>query len=255
MLFVIDDSPSMGPYQEQLAFAFPTFVDAMWENLPEGTDLHVGMTTTGFFVGSCAESTLNCMTAQTEQEVWDHYIPPTDGNTGENGGQGRLFEWDGLHWFEALTGSDPWPLKIWFSEAAVAAGETGCSYEMMSAGAGYAFHPANDATNQGFVRDAGAVLVIVFLTDEPDKSPEGADAYFDMVVSAKQVCGGANCVIVTGLVNQCIMGVDDPLWEFMQLFGPTETGSIGDPAIYDEIVGGALAEVIGQKCEEIPPEG
>src|SRR5690606_32219074 len=49
ILFVIDNSPSMGPYQEQLAFAFPTFVDAMWSHLQPGTDLHVGITTTSFF--------------------------------------------------------------------------------------------------------------------------------------------------------------------------------------------------------------
>ena len=100
-------------------------------------------------------------------------------------------EYDGKYWFEAETGQDPWPLKIWFSEAAQSAGEGGCSYEMVSAGAGYAFHPANDATNQGFLRDEGSVLVIVFLTDEPDKSPEGAAAYYNMITSANRKFGMA----------------------------------------------------------------
>ena len=33
LLFVIDNSPSMGPYQAALATAFPGFVDAMVSNL------------------------------------------------------------------------------------------------------------------------------------------------------------------------------------------------------------------------------
>jgi hypothetical protein len=256
ILFVIDNSPSMGPYQEQLAFAFPTFVDAMWSNLPPGTDLHVGITTTSFFTGSCAESTINCMTGQTPQEVLAHYLTPDQGSTGVNGEQGRLFEYDGLRYFASVIGSDPWPLKIWFSEAAVDAGEVGCSYEMMSAGAGYAFHPANAATNAGFLRPDDAVLVIFFLTDEPDKSPEGAQTYADMIAAAKQPCGGLDCVVAAGIVNTCIMNVADPLWAFLQLMpDPPSVGSIDDPASYDDVIGSALASVIAQKCDDIVPEG
>jgi hypothetical protein len=256
ILFVIDNSPSMGKYQEGLASAFPGFIDAMYDNLPAQTDLHVGVTTTSFFSGSCAESTVNCMTAATPQEVEAHYTTPGEGNTGENGGQGRLFSWDGKGYYSAVTGGDPWPLTIWFSDAAVAAGETGCSFEMSSAGAGYAAHPDNAATNAGFIRDEGAVLVIFFLTDEPDKSPEGAQAYYDMIVNAKAGCGGDNCVIVSGLVDTCIMGVNNALWQFMNLFpDPPTVGSISDPFTYADVVGDVLAQVIGQKCDEIPPEG
>jgi hypothetical protein len=256
ILFVIDNSPSMGPYQEGLGSAFPGFIAAMYENLPPATDLHVGITTTSFFSGSCAESTSNCMTTATQQEVLAHYTKPGDGNTGENGGQGRLFEWDGQSYYSAVTGGDPWPLTIWFSDAAVAAGETGCSFEMSSAGAGYAFHPDNAATNTGFVRDEGAVLLIFFLTDEPDKSPEGAQVYHDMVTAAKAGCGGDQCVLVAGLVNTCIMGVNNALWQFMNTFPDAPTiGSIDDPFTYADVVGDALAQIIGQKCDEIPPEG
>ena len=37
LLFVIDNSLSMNEYQTQLALAWPSFVDAMWNNLPIGT--------------------------------------------------------------------------------------------------------------------------------------------------------------------------------------------------------------------------
>ncbi len=256
ILFVIDNSPSMGKYQEQLAFAFPTFIDAMWSALPDGTDLHVGITTTSFFSGSCSESGMNCMTAQTPAEVLAHYMTPDQGSTGVNGEQGRLFEWDGQPFGAATVGDDPWPLKIWFSEAAVAAGEVGCSYEMMSAGAAYPFHAANAAANADFVRNDDAVLVIFVLTDEPDKSPEDLSVYVDLVMEAKSECG-AECVITAGLVETCIeTAPDDRLWSFLNAWpDPPTVGAIGDAAGYDDVIGAALATAIGTKCDEIRPEG
>ena len=256
ILFVIDNSLSMNQYQTQLALAWPTFVDEMWANLPEGTDLHVGMTTTSFYDGSCSESVFNCQTSASESTILSRYITPDMGSTGVNGEQGRLFEWDGRRYFEATVGEDSGDLKLWFSQAAVAAGETGCSFEMMSAAAGYALHPANAAFNDGFLRDEGAVLVIVVLTDEPDKSPEGAAAYHAMVVDAKAGCGGDDCVVITGIADQCIEGVNNGLWQFFNQFsGLVPTGDIDQPADYAAVVGSALAQVIGETCNEIPPAG
>jgi hypothetical protein len=256
ILFVIDNSPSMGGYQEQLAFAFPTFVDQMWSALPAGTDLHVGLTTTSFFTGSCAEGSENCVTTATASEVLAHYVTPDQSSTGVNGEQGRLYEWQGQSFFAATVGEDPWPLKIWFSEAAVSAGEAGCSFEMMTAGAAYPFHLANAGANAGFVRDEDAVLVIFVLTDEPDKSPEDLGTYVDLVTSAKSECGGAECVVVAGLVETCIMGVDDRLWGFLNAWpDPPQVGDINDAAGYDDVVGATLAQAIGTKCDEIRPEG
>jgi hypothetical protein len=256
ILFVIDNSLSMNEYQTQLALAWPTFVDEMWANLPEGTDLHVGMTTTSFYDGSCSESVFNCESTASNQAILDHYITPDVGDTGVNGEQGRLFEWNGQRYFEAIVGEDSGDLKLWFSQAAVAAGETGCSFEMMSAAAGYAFHPANAVPNAGFLRDEGSVLVIVVLTDEPDKSPEGAAAYHDMVVAAKAGCGGDDRVVITGIYDECIEGVNNGLWQFFNTFTNfTAHGDIDQPADYASVVGTALAEVIGETCDQIPPAG
>ncbi|MEM9452883.1 MAG: hypothetical protein AAGF11_01805 [Myxococcota bacterium] len=256
ILFVIDNSLSMDEYQLALALAWPSFVDEMWANLPAGTDLHVGMTTTAFYNGSCSEFYFNCQTTASDSAILSRYITPDMGTTAGNGEQGRLFEWQGQRYFSATVGDDSTAFKDWFSGAAVAAGETGCSFEMMSAAAGYAFHPANAMANEGFLRDEGAVLVVVVLTDEPDKSPEGAMTYYDMIVDAKAGCGGDQCVIVTGLVNQCIEGVNNGLWQFFNLFpGFTGTGSIEEPLDYAQVVGSALAEVIGETCDQIPPAG
>jgi hypothetical protein len=257
LLFVIDNSASMGKHQEDLSAAFPGFVDAMIAALPPGTDLHVGITVTSFFDGSCSESTVNCKSQSSEQEILQHYVPPTDGTTNENGGQGRLFEHDGKHYFAVDTGDDPAGLKAWFSAAATAAGETGCSFEMPAAAAGWAVDPATAPTNAGFLRDEGAVLVIFVLTDEPDKSPEPVSQWVDRLIAAKQGCGGKQCIVAAGLVPDfCYDNANDTtLKTFLESFSaPPITGFIdGDPGDYAMVVGDALAGVIGQTCEQIEP--
>ena len=124
---------------------------------------------------------------------------------------------------------------------------------MSSAGAGYAVHPDNDATNSGFLRDEGAVFVIFFLTDEPDKSPEGAQAYYDMIVNAKAGCGGDKCVIVSGLVNECIMGVNNTLWQFMNLF-PDAAGRTRAMGVYGFVCagGGSIGVLCAQLALDFP---
>ena len=132
----------------------------------------IGITTTDFYCGpdgcSCSEFVFNCESQASAGAISDHYITPDVENTGTNGGQGRLFESGGMTYFATTTDSDPAPLKAWFTAAATAAGEDGCSFEMSSAGAAYAAHPANAAANSGFFRDAGAVLMVFVLTDEPE---------------------------------------------------------------------------------------
>lgn len=253
ILFVIDNSLSMADYQAQLATPWPGFVGNLWATLPEGTSVHAGLTTTSFFNGPCSESTLNCVSASTKAEILAHYITPDVANTGVNGQQGRLFEWDGQRYFSASAGDGDSGLEQWLSEAMVAIGEVGCSFEMMSAGAGYALHPANAGFNAGFLRDEGAVLVLVVLSDEPDKSPEGAVAYYDMIVDAKAGCGGDPCVVVTGLVDPCIEGVNDELWQFIGLFSNVlPLGNIAVPGDYGQVLGPTLAQAIGDSCQQIP---
>ncbi len=263
LLFVIDNSPSMGPYQEALSAAFPLFVDEIVAALPPGTDLHVGITNTSFFVGNCSESTNNCKSTSSEQEIQSHYTPPAQ-NNGENGGQGRLFQWEGKGYFAADTADDPAALKAWFAAAATAAGETGCSFEMPAAAAGWAADPVNAPTNAGFIRDEGAVLMVFVLSDEPDKSAEPVSQWVDKLVAAKAGCGGLECILAAGLVSDFCYdhAADTTLKDFLNSFSePPITGSIGSvfpndpPPDYSGVVGQALAQIIGQKCDEIEPPG
>jgi len=179
--------------------------------------------------------------------------PPTDGDTGTNGEQGRLFEHARLAYFEANTSdADRAPLTEWFSAAAVAAGEDGCSFEMASAAAGYSAHPANAATNGGFFRDDDTVLLVFVLSDEPDKSPEDVLAYHDMLTARKSSCGGDACILASAIVDPCIEEVDNTLWRFLNAFGEAPiTGDIDATASYGAVVGDALARIIEQTCNEV----
>lgn len=255
MLFVIDNSDSMETYQQALADQFPAFVAAMFAELPAGIGVHVGITTTEFDAGcEAAETTGNCQSTATIDEVQMHYMPPTEGNDGGNGSQGRLFQWSGQQYFAANTDDDPAALSTWFSGAATAAGENGCSFEMPVAAAGWASHLANAVTNDGFIRDQGGLLVVFFLTDEPDKSPEATAVYTGMILDAKAECGGAECVFISGLVPPCVSDINQKLWQFMTSFGMDDPphGDIVDTAQYDEVVGAALAGAVAEACANIP---
>lgn len=273
VLFVVDNSGSMFIHQQRLASVFPRFVDVMVETLPVGTSLHVGITTQGgFWRGSGSGSwSGSCVTDASPYP--DGYTPPTVATNGGNGDQGRLYEHEGLHYFEMVTGDDPQPLADWFSTAATvpdAGGGDEDQIELLAPAGAYPFHPANAATNAGFLRDAGAVLLIFYLTDTSDITPESAESLADIVRTAKSVCGGDRCILTGGMVSETANCVAEypRLMEFLSAFGkpPAALGNIDGPGggwppepapieDYEAVLGTALAEVLAQTCEEIPPVG
>jgi hypothetical protein len=261
LLFVVDNSGSMQPYQDALAETFPLFVDRIVESLPAGTDLHVGITSTSFGSPSAGGvGSSGCSNAQYDDVALAEHYPPPDEPNGQNGGQGRLFGHDGETFYALDTSDDPAGLKSWFTAAAVAVGEQGSNWEMVSAGGAFIAHPDNAAHNSGFLRDKGSVLVLFVLTDEFDNSPEEAQAYHDLVVDAKQACGGDLCVVTGGLVPTCVPNTpDNVLWQFLDSFGePPIVGDIGtedDTSHYPDVLGAALAQIIADTCEKIEPEG
>ena len=261
LLFVIDNSGSMQPYQDALAATFPLFVDAIIESLPVGTDLHVGITSTSFGSPSAGGvGSSGCSNDQYDDEALaEHYPPPSEPN-GQNGGQGRLYLHDGQSFYALDTADDPAGLKAWFTGAAISVGEQGSNWEMVSAGGAWIAHPDNAVHNTGFLRDEGSVLVLFVLTDEYDNSPEDAQAYHDLVVDAKQGCGGDLCIVSGGLMPTCVPTTPgNVLWEFVSSFGEDpivgDIGSEDDTSHYPDVLGAALAQVIADTCEEIEPEG
>jgi hypothetical protein len=270
LLFVIDNSASMNTYQMALSDAFPSFIDALWDALPPDTSVHVGVTTTDFGSPGCSgatEGTVACQSTASAAEITMHYDTPENAPSEINGAQGRLFEWAGEHYFEASTNDDNAALATWFSGAATAAGENGCTFEMPVAAAGWAFTSPNvgevNSTNDGFLRNEGTVLLIFFLTDEPDKSPESVGIHRDRVLAAKQGCGGDMpddiCVVTAGFIPSCTIDVNQKLWQMMIAFGEGEDavhwGEITDTTSYEDLVGTVLASTVAEVCQDIPPVG
>jgi hypothetical protein len=266
VLFVIDNSGSMCFYQEGLAEAFPSFVDAMYEALPPGTDLHVGITTSGFELGGSHAET-NCVAQEDAATLDAFYTRPGEGMVEGNGLQGRLLEWEGQRFATVDTGDagSKDALSAWFSGAASSVGCSVSSFEFPAAGLSWALHPDNAATNDGFLRDEGAVLVMFALTDEADQSleVESLDTLRDAVLQAKSGCGGEACIVTGGLLSSWCTPDQNASFTFLSSFGDDpvwgeiDGGGFGnvDVSAYEEVVGGAFAQVVAQTCEEITPEG
>jgi hypothetical protein len=263
VLFVIDNSGSMCLKQENLAAAFPGFVDAMATALPEGTDLHVGITTSGFALGG-SHSENNCIPQETQETIDEYYVRPGEGMVAGNGLQGRLFEHDGMSYFAVGTADDAGmaELKTWFSAAATAVGCGVSSFEFNASGAAWALHPDNAATNDGFIRDEGAALLLFVLSDEADQSLDVEELAFlhDTVVAAKSECGGDDCIVSGGLFSIFCTPANNAAHQFLSSFGEEPIWGdiglgIGPPPDYAGIVGDALAQIVAEQCEQITPEG
>lgn len=290
ILFVIDDSNSMAPHQQDLALAAPAFADSLFASLPEGTDLHVGVTTSTFYepgpgVGSPSSpgqggspvcDVRYSASYPNRDSFAQHYITPDDTTTPGwdstrdfPGGQGRLLEIQGRRFFEATTNptTPSQELRDWLAAAITSPGDEGSNFEMLTAGAAYPFSPLNAMHNDGFLRDEGAVLVIFVLSDEVGNSIEPVDTYVNMVAASKAGCGaavggdGRECVVTGGILKKCFAnpgGPTDPenrIYPFLSAF--SNVPQFGDieagGASYAQFLGGTLADVIAETCEIIPP--
>jgi hypothetical protein len=273
VLFVIDNSVSMGGYQDALGIAFPQFAETLASTLEPGTNVHVGVTSSEMGYASSGTTSINngmCTFTGDGMPNDAFYITPDQQNTGKNGAQGRLFDpGGGQHYFEFTVGDDVGPVAAWFADAA-AVGTGGSNIEMETAPAGWFVDPANDATNAGFLRDEGAVLVVFFMTDEPDQTPLTIDgmpagqAMLDKVAAAKAGCGGLDCVIGGGFLLESACSEGQPLEDY--LAGMSEPPTIAplpdedlEPALaadeMNQLLATTLADAIAAKCEEIEPVG
>lgn len=264
VLFVVDNSASMSSAQAALSQAFPQFADAMVEALPPATSLHVGVTSTemGYTNGGGVSG---CYGNYNGQPSADFYVTPDQNDSGRNGAQGRLYVTDGQPFFAVDTddAAGMAELETWFAAAATI-GEGGSQIEMSTAAAGWVADPVNDPTNAGFIRDAGAVLVVFFLQDEPDQSPgDLGSAMLQKLADRKAACGGASCIIGGGMINESCVD-DTAMGDFLAGLGaPAVTAPFpngwggGGPQAADfvALLEDTLAGVIAQKCDEIPPEG
>lgn len=273
LLFVIDNSGSMEDYQEALGLAFPSFATTLAEVLPAGTSVHVAVTSTEMDYSSGGQSvSMNGVCTFIGDDGRDNeafYVPPDEVNTGRNGAQGRFYDpGDGQTYFAFETDGDVAGAQAWFTMAANI-GVGGSNIEMATAPVGWAFEPANAPTNGGFLRDEGAVLVVFFMQDEADQSPTSVDGVetgtwaLERVAVAKAGCGGLDCVVAGGFLNDGACMGDRPIATFLDGVDDPVVGQLPneDDAPQDiademtELLSNSLATLIGQTCDEITPEG
>ena len=273
LLFVVDNSASMQPYQAALAQAFPSFAQAIVEGLAPGVNIHVGVTSTEMGYSSMGQNVIEYFNDQAvscsatgdgDAPSASFYDTPDVAPSNTNGAQGRLYTAAGRPYFDIDTDAGPETvaeLEAWFS-AAAQIGEMGSQVEMSAAAAGWATDPANTPTNQGFLRDEGAVLVLFFVQDEHDQTPDdAATTILQQIGAAKSACGGFDCVVGGGFVNEDCLSLT-PLGQLFDAFGGDEVVTRTLPApeavtpqTFEDVLRDTLAQVIIDTCNEIEPPG
>lgn len=252
LLFVVDNSASMGDNQVSLAASFPGFVSAMRQRLAFADSYHIGVVTSDAYrynapgcqsIGDLVtktgglESSMSTCTFGSGQR----YMDQSDPNLGAN------------------------------FACAARVGVLGDDDEKMARALMSALEP-NRMCNQGFLR-RNSLLVVVMITDEDDVPDEcnadtppvcrtygsGGDnqMWFDTVVRARG--GIASNIVMLSLIgrvnNSCGAQIASRLTGFTRRFG--NTGLIGDICAmsYDGFFNEALS-IIENACRGyIPPPG
>ncbi|MEM7159416.1 MAG: hypothetical protein AAF799_41645 [Myxococcota bacterium] len=214
-LFVIDNSNSMSDEQAQLVAAFPGFVDAIVDTLPDATDFHVGVTRTdvqGFDDTPTPDPSNPC--AYVMGGLLSHGTEPDDHSglgpdCGFSSGANYMVN------SPSLTAE---------FECVAPVGTRGNTGERQAEATLAALSPAAaqaSECSEGFLR-SDALLVVVVITDEdddwsaPDTSPAvDVQAWTDELTAAK---GGIESNVVFLLISG-----GSPSWDTC---GPLDFGSM-----------------------------
>lgn len=223
ILVVVDAGPGATEQQTALAAAFGDVIDALVQTLPAATSLHVGVTTTAMGFSAGAATNTCGMTGDDGQPAEDFYESPLLSNNGLPGAQGRLRVAMGTPFFSVGTDASIGALDaldVWLGEA-LAIGADGSAIPMGAAAAGWAVEPDNDMASEGFVRDAGAVLAVLFVQLGPDQTPPDAVAALSSSFGqAKFECGVGSCVVGGGFVDTACLA-DSPLATMTEAWAET----------------------------------
>jgi hypothetical protein len=261
ILFVIDDSGSMGDNQESLIASFDGFVHGIQQNLSEAESYHIGVVTSeDYFANARGCGEIGSLITQTGGPESSNAVC-----TPFTSGQRYLDETQGM----TLTGKFACAAKV----GAGGADDERMMRAMLNAVAPDAQLPG--ACNEGFSR-VDSLLVIVLITDEDDVEencdpneywymPCGCqtcgsggdkDAWYDELLAAKANVH-ENIVVLSligGSGNPCGAVINSKILGFTNLFG--ENGFKGDICAesYDQFFADALP-VIDVACENYVPVG
>jgi hypothetical protein len=252
VLYVIDNSPSMGDEQQTLIANFPTFAADMQEALNGVESYQIGVITTDNYLdeGFLDDGANTVNAASPECQHLGGLVVQAHGGSCLPFADGNNF----------ITDSDDLASKF---TCIANVGEDGDSDEFVGDGLIKLLGSqqiANEVTdcNEGFIRD-DALLVIVILTDENDSSDTGPSQWYDAVVAAKGV--PENAVVLALVWDQSNPGCSAPYSEtngtqivqFAQMFPNNSVGNICD-ASYDGFFSATLP-LIESACDEFEPPG
>ena len=253
-LFVVDNSSSMGSYQENLRNSFGPFIDTITSEI-KGNDYHIMLVDSdacseyGAFVGGCG-SGMGCDVVLGAGQVRDCPIP------------------GGVRY---LTSADP-NLKSNF-QCMANVGLAGDREEMVVSAAVEAIGPVASPgqCNEGFLRD-DALLVITIISDDHsgyvgDDNENGfggtPQSWYDAILEAKG--NNVKNIVVLGLIAidpppSCseLDGewLADQFKDFVEMFGSQGiVGSVCEPDYNDPFFQNAV-NLIDITCDEfVPPQG
>jgi hypothetical protein len=261
ILFVVDNSGSMSKHKDDIIDAFDNFIAEMTAALEFGTPVHIAVTrATGFYNPGNGSGWMDpeCSFGFIDGD----WFPPTKGNNGINGQQGRLYEQWGKRYYEFVIGENTSLAEEWFEGALEGAIQLvdASNSESVVAGAAYPFHPINAQYNQGFSREQ-SVLVLFLISDAPDATPTDipTSELITMVTDAKSECG-ETCVLPTGIVQSVCYGnplnQNQRLFEFLNGFGGPPAAvdfffANEAPESFTSVLGATLAETIAHTCDLI----
>jgi hypothetical protein len=250
LLFVIDNSGSMGPHQANLIANFPGFVDGMKTELAEAEDYHIGIVTSdAYFENGDGCTDIGHLVTQTGGPGSSDSVcaPYSTGKRYMDDTEPDLYDKFACAAHVGTRGSS--------HEAPVEAAYQGISPGLNAAG----------ACNEGFVRD-DALLVIVIVTDEDDEmatedcpwcGSEGTPPeWFDTIVGHKG--GIEENVVVIAIVGQgwqqdCTNVLAVNIIEMTEMFTYGIVGDVCNPS-YADFFAETLA-TIDLACEGFTPPG
>lgn len=278
-LFAIDNSGSMGGFQQNLAQSFPGFIDAIQQGVA-AQDYHImvvdsdALATMGSNVsgcgpdGTCASMCPTCpsgaicaCTCESEATECIDASASCDDTHGAGVVKNQSGQDCGVVGGQRFM-TDAQPDLAETFQCLALVGDYGHAMERPVTAAIKAIttHSEAGGCNEGFLRD-DALLVVTFITDDPPGAMAASqyedagylahpDRWFDDLVAAKG--GNPKNVVVLGVVSQSFGA--DVFVEFVELFG--DRGLLGEVTApsYD----GFFAEAVGLvdvACDEFEPEG
>jgi hypothetical protein len=205
-LFIIDNSPSMGPEQEALVGSFPGFMEAISTTLNADSDYHIMVTDTD--AGDRCES--SCSDSLCTDPVAGDYACTADFDTCDHSigagkvhpaGEGASNELCAITGGNRYITADEVDLTGTF-ECIATVGLAGHPSERpMDALVSAVSDPMNAAgsCNDGFLR-GDAILVVTFISDDPNYEDAGVPQdWYDAVVAAKN--GDPNAIVMLGMTT------------------------------------------------------